>query len=250
LRYLSDIGETETKAIITPSQFEKELVFREIRRFEKTGIPVFVIPNPINLDFFYFKEPKTKLNKKVIGWVGRLEEQKNWNHFLDIASGLSEKRDELLFLIVGGHYADEKIKKKFLSTVKELNLIDCLKWVSYLQYDRMPGVYSLMGASGGCFVATSTLESFGMTVIEAMACRCPVVASRIGSIEEIIEEGKNGLLFELNNSRDAVAKIESLIDNTSEKERLIKSGWVGVTETYSPVRVIDKYIEVLKELAE
>jgi glycosyltransferase involved in cell wall biosynthesis len=114
----------------------------------------------------------------------------------------------------------------------------------------MPGVYSLMGASGGCFVATSTLESFGMTVIEAMACRCPVVASRIGSIEEIIEEGKNGLLFELNNSRDAVAKIESLIDNTSEKERLIKSGWVGVTETYSPVRVIDKYIEVLKELAE
>ena len=183
LKYVSMIGETGTKAIITPSQFEKELIHKEIGGFDRNGIPIYVIPNPIDLEVFCFREPGNKPTKKVIGWVGRLEKEKNWKHFLEIASSISKKRDDLLFLIIGGYSAEEGVKKDFLAMVKRLDLIDCLKWVPYLQYDRMPGVYSLMGASGGCLVTTSVLEPFGMTAIEAMACHCPVVASRVGGFQ-------------------------------------------------------------------
>jgi glycosyltransferase involved in cell wall biosynthesis len=248
LRYLSNIGETETKAIITPSRFEEELVYKEIKEFKKTGIPIYVVPNPINLERFQFREPRFRPGKRIVGWVGRLEREKNWKHFLEIASFESKKRDDLVFLVVGGYSEHESGKREFFAMVKTLDLIDHLKWVPYLQYERMPGVYSLMGVSGGCLVTTSVIEPFGMTVIEAMACQCPVVASRVGGFQEIIEEGRNGFLFEVNNTQEALAKIETLIDNASERTRLISNGCVTVNGTYSSEKVVNKYLEVLEEV--
>jgi L-malate glycosyltransferase len=248
LRYLSGIGETETRGIITPSQFEKELIYREIRGFEKNGIPIHVVPNPIDLEVFQFREPKSRPEKKVIGWVGRLEKEKNWKHFLEIASSISEKRADLLFLVIGGYSAEGAVKKEFLATAKRLNLMDHLKWIPYLQYDRMPGAYSLMGASGGCLVTTSVIEPFGMTVIEAMACQCPVAASRVGGFQEVIKENENGFLFDANNTGEAVAKIDILIDSPSERTRLIRGGCLTVKETYSPEKVVNRYLDVLREI--
>ncbi len=250
LRYLSNIGETETKAIITPSRFEKELIYKEIKGFEKNRISIYIVPNPINLEHFQFKEPKFKPNQKIIGWVGRLEKEKNWIHFLEIASFLSKKRDDLVFLVIGGYYAEEAMKRDFLAAVKRVDLVDHLKWVPYLQYERMPGVYSLMGVSGGCLVPTSVLEPFGMTAIEAMACQCPVVAARVGGFQEIIEEGKNGLLFEVNNTVEALSKIETVIDDTSQRARFIENGCLTVNETYSSERVVNKYLGVIRELVQ
>ncbi|MCE8424488.1 MAG: glycosyltransferase, partial [Candidatus Methanoperedens sp.] len=103
-------------------------MYKEIRSFKKTGIPIYVVPNPINLEVFQLSEPKNKSDKKVIGWVGRLEKEKNWKSFLGIASSLSEKRNDIVFLIIGGYNADESVKKEFLAMVKRLNLIARLKW--------------------------------------------------------------------------------------------------------------------------
>jgi L-malate glycosyltransferase len=249
LRYLLTIGETETRAIITPSQFEKELVYKEIRGFEKTGIPIHIVPNPINLELFRFREPQNRSDRKVIGWVGRLEKQKNWKHFLEIGSAISKKRTDVLYLIIGDNPADLSVRKDFLAMVKKLDLIDHLKWIRYLQYDRMPGIYSLMAASGGCHVTTSVIEPFGMTALEALACQCPVVASRVGGFQEVIEDGQTGLLYETNNTQEAAGKIEALIDDPSERARIIKKGRADV-ERYSSERVVEKYLKVLKELAE
>jgi glycosyltransferase involved in cell wall biosynthesis len=249
LKYVSMIGETGTKAIITPSQFEKELIHKEIGGFDGNGIPIYVIPNPIDLEVFCFREPGNKPTKKVIGWVGRLEKEKNWKHFLEIASSVSKKRDDLVFLTIGGYSAEEGVKKDFLAMVKRLDLIDCLKWVLYLQYDRMPGAYSLMGASGGCLVTTSVLEPFGMTAIEAMACQCPVVASRVGGFQEIVQEGQNGFLFEANNTPEAIQKIEVLFESPSDRNRLMRNGRLRVEGTYSSERVVERYMEVLKRLS-
>jgi 2-polyprenyl-3-methyl-5-hydroxy-6-metoxy-1,4-benzoquinol methylase len=113
----------------------------------------------------------------------------------------------------------------------------------------MPGAYSLMGASGGCLVTTSVLEPFGMTAIEAMACHCPVVASRVGGFQEIIEEGQNGFLYEVNNTPEAIGKIETLLESIPERGRLIGNGRVTVEAIYSADRVIEKYLKVLEELA-
>ena len=245
LKYLSMIGETGTKAIITPSRFEEDLIYREIKGFEKTGIPIHIVPNPVNLEHFQFREPKFRPHRRIVGWVGRLEKEKNWKHFLEIASFLSKKRDDVLFLVIGNYAADGAVKKDFIALIRKLDLIDCLKWVPYMDYNRMPGLYSLLSASGGCLVTTSVIEPFGMTVIEAMACWCPVVASQVGGFREIIEEGENGLLFEVNDTEGAVNRVLTAIDDLRMRDRFIKNGLLRVNENYSPQRIVDRYIGIL-----
>ena len=87
-----------------------------------------------------------------------------------------------------------------------------------------------------------------MTVIEAMACQCPVVASRVGGFQEIIGDGTNGLLFEVNNTQEAVTKLEALIDDTSSRAQLTRNGWLAVNETYSSGTIVKGYLSILREL--
>jgi glycosyltransferase involved in cell wall biosynthesis len=71
----------------------------------------------------------------------------------------------------------------------------------------------------------------------------------VGGFQEVIEDGKNGFLFEVNHHREAMTKIEALIDDASKRARLIKNGCLTVEETYSSERIVDKYLEILRGLA-
>ncbi len=248
LKYLSNIEETGTRVIITPSQFEKELIYKKIHGFEKNGIPIHIIPNPVDPELFFFRDPPNIPEKKIIGWIGRLEKEKNWKHFLEISSVLSEKRKDVVFILIGGYNAEESVKREFLSWIKKWNLIEHLKWVPYLPYQRMPKLYSLIASSGGCMVTTSIIEPFGMTAVEAMACQCPVIASRVGGFPEIIEDGQNGFLFEVNNTKEAIEDIEFLLDNPPERTRLVKNGVLSIQNRFTPDRIVENYLRILDEL--
>jgi exopolysaccharide biosynthesis WecB/TagA/CpsF family protein len=63
-------------------------------------------------------------------------------------------------------------------------------------------------------------ETFGRTIIEAFACGRPVVASRLGAMAEIVDDGRTGLLFEPGNARDLAEKIRFMLDNPAECERM------------------------------
>ncbi|MFH0957217.1 MAG: methyltransferase domain-containing protein [Pseudomonadota bacterium] len=83
-----------------------------------------------------------------------------------------------------------------------------------------------------------------------MACQCPVVASRVGGFQEIVKDGENGFLFEVNHTEEAINKMELLFEQPSERDRLTKNGRLTVETTYSAERVVEKYLKVLEELAE
>ena len=67
----------------------------------------------------------------------------------------------------------------------------------------------------GRFVILPSLcyESFPLVIMEAYACGKPVVASRIGALAELVEDGKTGLLFEPGNARDLAAKMRWLYEH-------------------------------------
>ena len=68
------------------------------------------------------------------------------------------------------------------------------------------------------FVLASLWEGFGVAVAEAMACGLPVVATSVGGIPEVVEDGKTGFLVEPKNSELLAEKIEYIL-NFSEEER-------------------------------
>ena len=79
-------------------------------------------------------------------------------------------------------------------------------------------------------------ETFGMVIIEAFSNGVPVIASNLGTMSEIIEHGKTGLLFEPGNSNELVKKIESLL----EKAQLYKQMRINARNVY-----LEKYTSEL-----
>jgi glycosyltransferase involved in cell wall biosynthesis len=88
-----------------------------------------------------------------------------------------------------------------------------LPGVRWLGTQPMSEVHSLMRDARMVVVPSECYETFGRVVIEAFAAGTPVVASRIGAVEELIDEGRTGLLFRAGDVEDLVAKVERLCDD-------------------------------------
>ncbi|HOJ16884.1 MAG TPA: glycosyltransferase family 4 protein [Caldisericia bacterium] len=117
-----------------------------------------------------------------IGTVGRLSKEKGTDLFIRVAkemSGLAE------FFAVGPY--DEEI----LSVTKKLNAVN-FHIIGSLPNNLLHNFYNFID----CYVLPSLFEAFGITVIEAMACNKCVIASNVGGIPEIIDNGINGILIE------------------------------------------------------
>ncbi len=73
------------------------------------------------------------------------------------------------------------------------------------------------------FVLCSTSESFSNSLLEAMACGCCPIATRVGGLPEMIEDGKSGLLVESGNAADLAAKLKRVIGDDKLRNALAKN---------------------------
>ncbi len=102
----------------------------------------------------------------------------------------------------------------------------------------------------GIFVLPSRTEAFGSVLLEAMACRKPVIGARVGGIPTIIEHGESGLLFAAGDYRDLASALRRLMGDAVLRERLAANGAQRLAERFSSAayfRQIDAfYREVIR----
>lgn len=242
--YLATLGDTRASVVVVPSAFEGELIRREYPALDAAGLPVRVAPNPVDTELFRFVRPEASLLRPIIGWVGRLEDQKNWRHFLDVASVLAELRD-VEFVLVGGVAASDPVKTELRDRASALGLLGRLRWIPSLAYGRMPALYSALAASGGCLVPTSTFEPFGMTAVEAQACRCPVVAARTGGLAELVAEGETGLGFEVDDTEGAVRQIARILDDSGVRAAVVNGATEQIESRFASEPAARAYVEAV-----
>jgi len=96
----------------------------------------------------------------------------------------------------------------------------------------------------------SRYETFGNVVVEAMACGCPLVAPEVGGIPEIVQDGRNGLLFRPGDAADLAVKILTLLGNPSLAEKLGRQGAVDCSERYDPEKLAEKTIAFYRQVIE
>ena len=95
-------------------------------------------------------------------------------------------------------------------------------------------VQEILAASMLIIVPSLWYEGFPMSVVEALSLGTPVIASRIGSLAEIVEDGVNGLTFRTGDVQDLVSKIRRLHEDPSYYENLHKGAFRSYTDKYSP----------------
>ena len=93
-------------------------------------------------------------------------------------------------------------------------------------------------------------ESFGLVALEAMACEVPVIATRVGGIPEVVEDGNTGYLFEVGDTAGMAQAALRLLGADSERERLGRRGREVAISRFSTDRVIPQYEDLYRRVIE
>ena len=159
-----------------------------------------------------FVPPKfPSFSTKKILCVSRVTRLKGIHMLLKAYSFLDPalKRDSEV--IVVGPIEDHVYYRELLDLASRLNIRDKLRFIGALTFEKMPHIYS----SAYLLVLPSLYENIGGVIIEAAACGCPTIASRVGGIPEIIEDGKTGFLFDPGDWKDLADKLSILLSSES-----------------------------------
>jgi glycosyltransferase involved in cell wall biosynthesis len=103
-------------------------------------------------------------------------------------------------------------------------------------------------AEAAFLVMPSTLfETFGLVIIEAYAARLPVLASRLGAMAELVEDGRTGLLFEPGNIDDLAAKAKWAFDHPIEMAQMGTDAYAKYRESFTPEKNYSRLLSIYHE---
>jgi glycosyltransferase involved in cell wall biosynthesis len=91
-------------------------------------------------------------------------------------------------------------------------------------------------------------------IFESQFLKIPVIASNSGGNLELIEDGKTGLLYELNNPHHLATKMNQILESPTLKSQMVKNGYAFVSETFNPSKTVEQeekvYLKVLEKKRE
>jgi glycosyltransferase involved in cell wall biosynthesis len=131
---------------------------------------------------------------------------------------------------------------EILAELARLDLTASVKVLGYLDYAELPYIYNL----ATMLVFPSFFEGFGIPLVEAMACGCPVVCSNTTSLPEIV--GEAGLLFDPGSPRDIAEKIWQVWTDDALRSRM-KTAGLGRIALFDWQETARKTLEVYREAA-
>lgn len=167
-----------------------------------------ILFNP-DLDSSRLQEIKQKYNLgEFILNVSNIYKYKNFWELIHAFLLIKDQIGSGLKLVLIGKSFDDQYTETLKTFVANEGIEDCVIFLGHIPYEELPYFYVLCKL----FVCPSTCESFGMTLVEAMACGAPVLSSNIEPMPEIC--GDAAVYFNPFNPRDIAEKIENvLLDN-------------------------------------
>jgi glycosyltransferase involved in cell wall biosynthesis len=119
--------------------------------------------------------------------------------------------------------------------------------VDYLGFQPLDKILVKMRQSSYLVVPSIWYENFPRTIVEAFSCGLPVIASRIGALAEIIQDGKTGLLFEPGSSMDLAEKLTWAESHPTEMVRMGRAAHAEYVANYTPVRNYSMLIDIYND---
>ncbi len=171
--------------------------------YTKLGFKVTLVPNAI--DISSLPQQKERRYEKQMIFAGRLSKEKGILDLLEMSEKLPA---DIHLLILGSGPEEEKVKE----TVKSRPNIHFL---GYTQRDR---TISLIRGSD-ILIQPSLVEAISSTLLEAMACKTPIIATNVGGNKELLENDISGVVIEPNSPQQI---LDGILDLFSNKEKAMK----------------------------
>jgi len=175
----------------------------------------------------------------LIGIIGNIRPTKGHKYFIESAALVRKKFPNVKYLIVG--HASGEDQRKFFTMIESFSL----KTTVYF-WGFQKDVTNIL-ANLNVFVVPSTSEGFSIATIEAMAMEVPVVATRCGGPEEIITNGKNGLLVTPADSKALANAIIRILSTPELASKFIQEG-KKTAQRFSLDAMLSKYDSLYKKV--
>jgi glycosyltransferase involved in cell wall biosynthesis len=239
------------KAVITDSENSKRDIFKYLN-YPKEKI--YIVPLAPADDFKKLEignwkleiKQKYQLPDNFVLYVGDVNYNKNipglikaFSRFL-LQTSEHSSRSSFKLVLVGKAFLDENLKeaKEILQLINSLKLSKKIVRLGWIPTEDLVGIYNLATV----YCQPSFYEGFGLPVLEAMACGCPVVAAKTSSLPEIC--GEAAVMVDPYNINNMAMGIKKVID---DKKELINKGFKQVRQ-FSWERVAKETYEVYQKV--
>ena len=212
---------------------------------------IFKVPNGIDINKFR-PEIKGRIRKEfninrddiLIGMVAYFTETKGHKFFIEAASIVKDKINNVKFMIVGDNlYGGNLTKEELQKFAREKNVFKEIIFTG--KRDDVPQIL----CDWDIFVLPSENESFSLALIEAMAARLPVIINKFsGGPSEIIENGKEGLAVDCRNPNELAENIVNLIKNKTLREKFAEEGYKKVKQYFDLPILLSNIKNIYKEI--
>ncbi|WFN37401.1 glycosyltransferase family 4 protein [Methanomicrobium antiquum] len=183
----------------------------------------------------------TPLNKRpfLIGYIGRLSEEKGILNFILALKILLRENDGLNILICG----DGQLKESIEIYITESGLTERVQISGWISHNEIPKYLNQLRL----LILPSYTEGLPNIILEAMACGTPVLATPVGAIPDIINNGINGFIMD-NNSPKCIAESVNRVLKISNLEEIVKNGNIFVYENYSFEKTLYQWSNIIKHI--
>jgi len=223
-------------------------VMREHPRIRnRCGLSLEVVPNGIPLNTKDPEKDVAELNPDIIGFcrqgftigaIGRLSEEKGFASLLEVIATLSAKGEDIRLVILG----EGGLRSNLEAAARKLGITDKVLMPGYVldakQYLPFFNIFAM----------PSLTEGLPIVLLEAMQAEVPIVASRVGGVPEVLQEGKCGYLVEPD-SLDALEEgIKDIIKNPIEATVRVSAARQRVVDNYSSNAMAGKYLGIYRSV--
>jgi glycosyltransferase involved in cell wall biosynthesis len=173
----------------------------------------------------------------AVGLVGQITRLKRQDLFIEAAARLIRERhwSDAEFLIVGeATPEDESYLNHLRETADRLRVSDHLRFTGYVE--NLPALL----AAFDIVAAPSDNEAFSLALVEAMASGCAVVATRVGGMAEIVEDGVTGLLVDRDSAHSLTVALSRLLGDKPLREKIGGVARASVIDRFDRRNAIDR----------
>ena len=204
---------------------------------------IHLIRNGVDLRLYDRKLPSPRNERApdcplVVGLAGRLSQEKGVDLFLRAAAGVLIELPHTRFLVVG----DGPDRATLTALIGRLGIGESVSLLG--RSDDMPSFY----ASLDMLVSSSRLEGLPIGLLEGMASRLPLVATAVGAVPEVVQDGHTGILVPAENVDALTRAVVELLRDPILRERFGEAAVKLVREEFSAERMTMEYLRLYEEV--
>jgi len=202
-----------------------------INYYQAQAGKIAVVPCGVNLELFHSINREVAWQylamdeRRTVLYVGRIESLKGIDTLIKAMTYLQDGEPTRLMIVGGGDQSEAELDK-LKSLAASLGISDLVDFAGLVNHEELPYFYNVADVC----VIPSYYESFGLVVLESLACGTPVVANKVGIVESLLDNHSIGYILDDHEPRHLAEAIAKILTNPSDRSSIIETAREAVAE--------------------